>query len=145
MTNSSNEFDDSDEIERMFNDSMIEQFISDARDQQFPRDRCWDSDRRDNNHRSNQGHAQLGPSCEHRDRQLTPEEKVNLQIREAEASKARVHDVPGNETSFLQFQCPISPNYEIDFSKEHVHSVMVDESYQLVASHLDETIQGKMV
>ena len=140
--NTSDEFVESDETMDMLNDSLIEQYISDMREQQFPMDQCfWEegSDRwdRDQQERYNK------PSSS-RERQLSPEEKAELLVREAEASKARILEVPGKD-KFVQFNQAVVPNYEIDLSNEFVHSAMVDENYQLVASHLEESIQMKII
>ena len=37
------------------------------------------------------------------------------------------------------------PHYNLDINKEYVHSAMVDESYQLVASHLDQGVISKII
>ena len=81
-----------------------------------------------------------GPT-QQQQRLTPPEEKAEELIREAEAGRARIYGTPG---TFNQ------SNQGIDFNNEYVHSVMVDETYMLVAAHLDEgTInkieQGKYV
>ena len=65
-------------------------------------------------------------------------------IRQAEARKVHIHGVPGNLNEFLHFEKPCVGNFEVDLSQEYVHSAMVDEMYQLVASHLDKGIQSKV-
>ena len=130
---SSDEFDDSDETGQALNDSLIEEFISDVRGRQFPGDnsRQWDEQ-----------HNQPGTSTQNKSQQ-SPEEKANKVIRDAEAGKACIYEVPGNE--FLDFQHLPAPNYDLDFNCDYLHSAMVEESYQLVASHLDEVIQANIV
>ena len=68
---------------------------------------------------------------DHRQHQLTPEEKAQKLIQEAEAHKAkRVYDLPGK-----------SP---LEISKQ-IHSVMVDDDYLLVASHVDPSTLNKII
>ena len=52
-------------------------------------------------------------------------------IKEAEASKARIMEVPGNR-----------PTVNLDF--QFIHSALVDADYQLVAAHVDEGTQRKI-
>ena len=143
MINSSDEAEDNPDemVNEMINNSMVEQFIADARDHQFPADHHWD--RRENN-RHTQGRSsgpKPGPS---RARQLSPDKKANRLIQESEGCRAKIFDVPGNK-NFIQFSQPEMPRYELDLNNEFVHSAMVDENYQLVASHLDESIQEKII
>ena len=67
----------------------------------------------------------------------SPEEKANKMIREAEHSRERIQDTPGK----FNLISPVSKRYHIDYQNDFVHSSMVDESYQLVGSHLDEAMQ----
>ena len=60
---------------------------------------------------------------------LTPEEKVEKLVKEAEAAKARIYSTPGKI---------------VDVNKQ-VHSVLVDEDYLLVASHVDTATFNKIV
>ena len=62
---------------------------------------------------------------------LTPEEKAEKLIKEAEAAKARMYDTPDKPT-------------DMHISKQF-HSVMVDEDYLLVASHVDSTTLSKIM
>ena len=69
-----------------------------------------------------------------------PEDKADELIREAEQNKARIYGTPGT----------VNQHVPIDLEKNYVHSLMVDETYMLVAAHLDETMimrieEGKFV
>ena len=68
-------------------------------------------------------------------------------ILEAEAGRARIHETPGEFNNRMKLAGPESPveKFMIDLSKQFVHSAMVDESYQIVALHLDEAIQDKIM
>ena len=55
-------------------------------------------------------------------RQLTPEEKADKYIRDAEAAKARIYSTPGKMISDSQ----VDPG---SFNNKQYHSVMVDEDY----------------
>ena len=73
-----------------------------------------------------------------RPHQSIAEVKADELIRDAEASKARIYGTPGMYKD------------QIDVQNEFVHSAMVDESYMLVAAHIDDTTvsrieQGKYV
>ena len=59
---------------------------------------------------------------------ISPEEKVQTMIRQAEASKAKIFNTPGkqNEVNFLTL------------------TAMVDEGYFVVGAHLDETNMNKI-
>ena len=63
---------------------------------------------------------------------LTPQEKAEQLIKDAERAKAKILSTPGN----------LDP---IDLSKEFVHSVMVDESYSVIAAHVDEATYDKII
>ena len=73
-----------------------------------------------------------GPRYERDDRQTraTPEERAEQLIREAEAGKARIYGTPGKEL-------------DLDHN-QFLHSAMVDESYMLVATHLEDTITQRI-
>ena len=60
---------------------------------------------------------------------MTPEEKAEKLIKEAEAAKARIYSTPG--------KCE-----EIN---KQFHSVIVDEDYLLVASHVDSAMYNKII
>ena len=87
------------------------------------RDRDVDGDRRSSDRDS-------------RDRGPTPQQQARQHaeglIREAEASKARIMEVPGNP----------QPKISLDF--QFIHSALVDVDYQLVAAHVDEVTRRKI-
>ena len=78
---------------------------------------------------------------------LMPEEKAKKIIREAENSRAIIHSIQGNSwnlnDSFLNKERSLQ--YEIDLSKEFIHSAIVDENYHLVGSYVDTLTQEKIV
>ena len=70
------------------------------------------------------------------DRRMSPEEKAENVIRQAEASKARMMEVPGIEGLHLS---------STDNNKHNLlHSVIVDEEFSVVAAHVDETTRRKI-
>ena len=75
-----------------------------------------------------------GDREDRQDRQpLTPEACTDHFVREAEMSCARLYPVKGKQDD------PI-----IDLSSQFVHSTMVDESFYLVAAHVDDQTQQKI-
>ena len=64
-----------------------------------------------------------------RQERLTPEEKAEHLIKEAEAAKARIFTTPGKDS---------------DLNKQF-HSVLVDEDYLLVASHVDSNMYNRII
>ena len=69
---------------------------------------------------------------------LTADHRANQLLQQAETSKARIFLAPGEfRTENDRFQC--------NLSQELVHSVMVDEKYLMIGTHLDETIRSKIV
>ena len=67
-----------------------------------------------------------------KDKNAYPENKTRQLIREAELLRARIHDVPGKD-------------FNLSFNNEFFRSAMVDETYQLVASHADKITQEKII
>ena len=85
-------------------------------------------------------------------------DKLDQMIRDAEANKVKILRTPG----MVDYANPQKwPNYyagqfhqqempmicmppHIDINRNFVHSAMVDETYMLVASHLDESIIRKI-
>ena len=56
-------------------------------------------------------------------------------IKAAEAAKAQIYTVPGNELPpFASFE-----------NSDYVHSMLVDEEYMMVGSHLEESIRDKII
>ena len=65
-------------------------------------------------------------------RQSPEEDRMDQIIRDAENSKAKIFQTPGNR------------NYNFDFEKKFVHSSMVDEEYMILAGHVDANIRVKI-
>ena len=74
---------------------------------------------------------------QHGQRGLTPEEKAELIIKQAEAAKARMLDVSGRQNHQIL-------NSNVDMQNNYVHSKMVDEQFRVVASHVDEVTKRKI-
>ena len=83
-------------------------------DHDHRRDRDYSHDRGDRT--STSQHKEEQPDFEHR-------------IREAEKSKARIFELPGKS---------------LNFDKSFLHSIMVDEKYKMVASHVDPATRRKI-
>ena len=152
-------FNSSDEIEMMEIDDdqdidlLINQFIVEAREknQQYHRPPSRLQQRGGGSNYVNDGQqpsTSRQPSQQpfqqrQRNQAITPEDKANEIIRDAEQSRARIHQIQGNQWDLLNVEQ--NPQYEIDLSNEFVHSAMVDENYHLVGSHIDSTTQQKIV
>ena len=74
---------------------------------------------------------------------LSPEEKAEKIIREAEMSRARIHETPGKLKQLLGADVNILPH--LDPNNDFMHLAMVDETYQQVASHVDLGTQAKII
>ena len=86
----------------------------------------------------------LGTSREEHDfRAQRYDDRGTQIILEAEAGRARIHETPGEFA--VKYQDNGTPKFKLDLNREFVHSAMVDEGYQVVASHLDESTQGKIM
>ena len=70
--------------------------------------------------------------------QLDAEVHARNLIREAERNKARAANLPGNTQQL------ILPTF-VNSNQAMLHSVMVDESYLLVAAHVDEQLKRKVL
>ena len=78
----------------------------------------------------------------------THEEKANAMIHNAEQSRAKIYETRGNDWSLYsesQFLKGKEKQLEVDLSNEFIHSAMVDESYHLVGSHVDEFTQDRII
>ena len=64
---------------------------------------------------------------------MTPEEKAEKLMSEADANKARKASAPGKPF-----------DWDIDLNKQF-HSVLVDEDFLLVAAHVDTTVYNKII
>ena len=125
-------------------DILIDQFIADAReknDQQPRRRHSYVNDgQQPGTSRQQNSHQQ--PVKERHEQSGSPEEKANWIICDAKNSRARIHQLQGKEWNLYSES---HPQYEIDLSKEFMHSAMVDENYHLVGSHVDSVTQDKIV
>ena len=131
------------ELGQEIDNSLIKQFISDVRMKQ----RNDGNERMDRDLQQHDNQPQPQP-CNSRDGwnrneiQPTPDDKANEIIRRAERSRLQVHGIPGKSNELKDNK---GMNYALDFNKDMVHSVVVDESYQLVASHVDSLTQEKII
>ena len=76
-------------------------------------------------------------------KQDTPDQRADRMIKEAETVKARILDAPGRDDTV--FNISNMSREHIDIRNNFVHSAMVDESFLLVASHLDQATYDKIV
>ena len=89
--------------------------------------------------RQAEGRRPRGPGGYATNHVESPEERAEAMIRQAEASKARMLDVAGM-THLDQLNDLSKPNLQNEF----VHSAMVDESFLLVAAHVDDNLKRKI-
>ena len=108
------------------------------------------NDRRRNNIRSVVVPAPLvqpQPHCSYQNQQSGAERRADDIIRQAESSKAKMFDVPG--MPFMQAANVTPPEQDSQNntmpSGGMLHSVMVDESYSMVASHVDPLIRARIL
>ena len=131
-----------------FNNSLIDEFIAEARERTVSRNSSGHESRRDDDdrrsymshqsrrevfERNGRNSPQPGPSRERdnrpRQRRPTTGEVVNRHIREAEQSMDHPQDLPGEFSDFhLIGQQPLQFK-DFDIKHEYVHSSMVDQSY----------------
>ena len=80
---------------------------------------------------------------------VTPEQRAQLLIQQAEQSKARVYETPGeifeNNNQGKDDHNPLIRDYSVDITKNFVHSAMVDEHYVMVGAHVDESTKQKIM
>ena len=69
--------------------------------------------------------------------ETTPEEHAQRIIREAEQGRADMHKVKGNDQSLIDFN-------KLN-NKVLLHSVLIDESYLVVAAHVDEQLKKRIL
>ena len=62
---------------------------------------------------------------------MTPEDKARQLIKQAEKAKARILEVPGKVEEFLSF--------------DKLHSVLVDEEYSALSTHVDDLLKRKII
>ena len=72
------------------------------------------------------------PGLQEADWRMTPEEKVDKLICEAEAAKGQVYGMTG------RIGIKNNQPYQFSFNKERIHSMLVDEEYSVIGSHLDD-------
>ena len=123
VINTSDELDNLGENTKYVNDSLIEEFIAESRQRQYPGDvQSADMDR----------HSPAWPETSRQP--VPPDGRANQIIRNAEASKARIHEVPGNydynDYNGLMFEKVMPPEQVLDFQTDFVHSVMVESACQ---------------
>ena len=84
-----------------------------------------------------------GNERRHDDRRMdTHNARAAEVIQEAEAAKARIFDLQGRSDELNLF----GEKYgELNVRFDLVHSAMVDENYMLVAAHLEESLQGRII
>ena len=75
--------------------------------------------------------AEPGSLKQTAERKLTAEEKVEKLIQEAEKSKGKIFTSTGKQ-------------FNINYARDMIHSVLVDKEYSAVGSHLDEAIINKI-
>ena len=61
-----------------------------------------------------------------------PEDRAEWVIRESEAARGRVYSITGNNIAISNDQ-----EYKLNYTKERIHSMLVDEEYSAIGSHLD--------
>ena len=71
-------------------------------------------------------------------KQVTPEDRSEKLLRETEAAKGRVYGTTG-----IVHKEKNNP-YKLHFTKERIHSMLVDEEYSAIGSHLDESMIEKI-
>ena len=64
-----------------------------------------------------------------------PIDRVDQMIQNAEANRMKIFGTPGRDHNTL---------LPIDLDRDFIHSAMVDETYMLVASHIEDLILGKI-
>ena len=87
--------------------------------------------------------VQPGIEATGRDRpnvEVTAEEWAAQLIKEAELSKARIFDLPGKSTKNLDLHGVVK-----DLSADLLHSVVVDENYRAIGTHVDQSMRQKII
>ena len=79
----------------------------------------------------------LLPRPNHPPPEVTLEDHAQRIIREAERGRADMHKVKGNDRSLIDFN-------ELN-NKVLLHSVLIDESYLIVAAHVDEQLRKRIL
>ena len=87
----------------------------------------------------------------------TPEQRALDIIQQAESNKARIYETPGeinlnsirginlNDNDLNKDTAFELKDFELNITKDFVHSAMVDEHYLMVGNHIDENTKSKIV
>ena len=73
---------------------------------------------------------------------LTADHRTQQLLQQAEMSKAKIFQAPGEN---LQLDTSPNGHFSCKLSKELAHSVMVDEKYLMIGTHLDDTTNLKII
>ena len=82
---------------------------------------------------------------------VTPEERAENYIREAETMKARMFQAPGKQIEQAMVGDDDGNSVEFDVNRElthirtQLHSAIIDQDYESVSSHVDEVIRAKIL
>ena len=121
-------------------------------------------DNRDNRRRTDFDDVQPGPSGyipPHRraEQEMTPEQRAEKLIKEAEAALARILEAPGKPWNFDSGRCENRCNenrveqgleggennaFPWSFNANYVHSSMADEDYMVLGGHVDELTRRRI-
>ena len=147
MVDTSKEIVDSDETADMKNDSnsMIKNFIVDSCERiECEERRRYDEVSGNENRRRSSNEPSTSRRADNREEEHQLDAWANDIIRNAEIGKARMYDLPGRfgdlDLIHQNFRMP-----EINIENKFFHSSMVDETYQLIGSHIDLNTQEKIV
>ena len=79
---------------------------------------------------------------------LMPEQRTDRIIRQSEAAKARINQVPGKTAKMLADEVVMQQDKDnleqVVTRRKIMHSTLVDEEFCLVASHVEESIKRKI-
>ena len=155
LNDTSDEHDNSEEnvegsqINKVNADRDIDNFISEARRrsqeksrQEFDEVQPLTSEWRDSEQYDRNANDRQRPQP--RDRTPMHAERADEVVQEVEARRARIFDLPGKQSKQSETHELIN-KYSLNDKGDFVHSAMVDESYMLVAAHLEENLQKKIV
>ena len=96
--------------------------------------------------RSHQDEYQVASPQDREDaRKKELQEKSDKMIREAEASKARIYEVSGNNNSQFQSKVLSDRLKSVGLGGSQIISALIDETYKLVGSHLDQGLREKIL
>ena len=82
---------------------------------------------------------------------ITTEHRSNQLLRQAEAAKAKIFQVPGESPigidnhNRMENNNDLQERFQCTMSNELAHSVMVDERYLSIGGHLDEQVRSKII